>query len=186
MTDNYYLTSLINGDSKGIGKIYTKLYPKVKRYILSHDGSEDDAKDVMQKALMQFSARAQDPDFKISSTFEGYFITIAKNLWRREAKKSKLRVTNEQVVDLPSDDMEIARSAYEQEKWELFEEKLNAISENCRELLKLFFNKVSYNKIAALKDYASENTVKQRIFKCKAKLKEVIQADVRYKELQQF
>ncbi|WP_075344245.1 RNA polymerase sigma factor [Tenacibaculum agarivorans] len=183
MNTDYFLQSLVNGDNVGIGKIYTTLFPKVRAYIMKRDGSEDDAKDIMQKALIQLSARAQDKNFKLTSSFEGYFITICKNLWIREVKKSKLRVTNPTVIDLVSDDMEIAMSIYEQEKWDLFQEKLHAVSENCRELLKLFFTKVSYKKIAELKDYASVNTVKQRIFKCKSKLKDAIQSDRRYQHL---
>ncbi len=183
MNTNYFLQSLRNGDNLGIRKIYQELYPKVRSFILKRDGNEDDAKDIMQKALIQLSVRAQDKNFQFTSSFEGYFITICKNLWIREVKKSKLRVTNDGVIDLVSDDMEIAMSVHEQEKWELFQEKLNEVSENCSELLKLFFNKVSYKKIAELKNYATVNTVKQRIFKCKSKLKEAIQSDQRYQQL---
>lgn len=188
MDDQYFLQSLIKGDNVGIGNMYTQLYPKVKSYILKRDGNEEEAKDIMQKALLQLSVRAQDPNFTIASTFEGYFMTICKNLWIREAKKLKLRVTNDTIFTLlgEDEDLEIAMSTYEQEKWELFREKLHTISENCKELLLLFFNKTPYKKIAAIKKYASENTVKQRIFKCKAKLKEAIQADKRYKDLLYF
>lgn len=186
MNTNYFLQSLINGDNLGIRKIYKVLYPKVESYILKKDGNEEDAKDIMQKALIQFSVRAQDKDFQLTSSFEGYFITICKNLWIREVKKAKLRVTDDTIINLTSNDLEIAMSTYEQEKWELFQEKLSTISENCRELLQLFFKKTSYKKIADLKNYASVNTVKQRIFKCKTKLKDAIQSDSRYKHLKDF
>ncbi|WP_299431992.1 RNA polymerase sigma factor [uncultured Aquimarina sp.] len=184
--DDYLLQSLITGDDKGIKEIYRKLYPKIKAYIISHDGSEDDAKDIMQKALLQLSARAQDKDFRITSSFDGYFVTICKNLWRRAAKLSKSRVTNEVVIDLVYEEREIALAAYEQEKWELFQEKLLEISQNCREVLAFFFNKVSYIQIAEKLGYATENTVRQRIFKCKSKLKEAIHSDARYNELKEL
>ncbi|SEL16514.1 RNA polymerase sigma factor, sigma-70 family [Aquimarina amphilecti] len=184
--DDYLLQSLKSGNDKGIKEIYNRLYPKVKSYIVSHDGSEDDAKDVMQKALLQLSARAQDENFKITSSFEGYFITICKNLWRRASKLSKMRVTNEGVMDLVHEEREIALATYEQEKWELFQEKLLEISQNCREVLAFFFNKVPYVQIAEKLGYGSENTVRQRIFKCKSKLKEAIHADMRYNELKEF
>lgn len=184
--DDYLLQSLINGDDKGIKEIYKKVYPKVRNYILSHDGSEDDAKDIMQKSLLQLLARAQATDFKIKSSFDGYFVTIAKNLWRRAAKMSKSRVTNEGVLDLVHEEREIALAAYEQEKWELFQEKLSEISQNCREVLTFFFNKVPYIDIAKKLGYATENTVRQRIFKCKSKLKEAIYSDKRYNELKEL
>ncbi len=184
--DDYLLQSLISGNDKGIKEIYNRLYPKIKAYIITHDGSEDDAKDVMQKALLQLSARAQDKNFKITSSFDGYFVTICKNLWRRASKLSKLRVTNDGVLDLVHEEREIALAAYEQEKWELFQEKLLEISENCRKVLGFFFNKVSYVDIANKLGYATENTVRQRIFKCKSKLKAAIHSDQRYNELKEF
>lgn len=184
--DDYLLQSLVNGDAAGIKEIYKKLYPKIYRYVCSHDGSEDDAKDVMQKGLLQLSARAQVKEFSISSSFEGYFFTTCKNVWRREAKLSKLRVTNSGVIDLIHEEREIALAGYEQDKWELFQEKLLDISENCRNILKHFFNKTPYVKIAEELGYATENTVRQRIFKCKSKLKEAIHSDSRYNELKEL
>ncbi len=184
--DDFLLHSLITGNEVGIVEIYKKVYPKVLNYVLKHDGSEDDAKDVMQKALLQLSARAQVKEFHITSSFEGYLFTTCKNVWRREVKISKSRVTNNEVIDLVHEEREIALAAFEQEKWELFQEKLLEVSENCQKILTYFFNKTPYRKIAKALGYATENTVRQRIFKCKAKLKEAIQSDSRYHELKEL
>lgn len=184
--DNYLLESLVNGNEAGIKDIYKKVYPKVFTYVRTHDGTEHDAKDVMQKALLQLSVRAQAKDFAITSSFEGYFFTTCKNVWRREVKIHKSRVTNSTVIDLVHEEREIALAAYEQEKWELFQQKLEEISENCRKILQFFFNKIPYSKIADTLGYATENTVRQRIFKCKSKLKEAIQTDSRYNELKEL
>lgn len=184
--DDYLLQSLVIGDESGIKEIYKKVYPKIASYIYKHDGSEDDAKDVMQKGLLQLSARAQVKEFSISSSFEGYLFTTCKNVWKREAKLSKLRVTNHKIIAHVHEEREIALAGYEQEKWELFQEKLLEISENCRKILAYFFNKTPYAKIAEELEYATENTVRQRIFKCKSKLKEAIHSDSRYKELKEL
>ncbi len=181
--DDFLLQSLVSGNETGIKEIYKKIYPKVFNYVLKHDGSEDDAKDVMQKALLQLATRAQAKEFEITSSFEGYLFTTCKNVWRREAKLSKNRVTNDHVIDLVHEERDIALAAFEQDKWELFQEKLLEISENCRKILEYFFNKTPYVKIAEALGYATENTVRQRIFKCKTKLKDAIQSDARYKEL---
>ncbi len=184
--DQYFMESLKEGDEKGITAIYTKLYPKIKKYVYAHDGYEDDARDIMQKALLQLSVRVQAPDFYIQNSFEGYFFTICKNLWRRTAKIAKTRVTNDDEVSLIHDERDIALATFEQEKWELFEEKLLEISENCRKLLRLFFDKIPYATIVTSLRYGSDNTVRQRIFKCKSKLKEAIHTDARYLELKEL
>ncbi len=184
--DDYLLQSLISGNDAGILEIYKVIYPKVKRYVIRHDGTEDNAKDVLQKALLQLATRAQTKTFEINSSFEGYLFTTCKNVWRREVKISKNRVTNDTVIDLVHEEREIALAAFEQDQWELFQEKLQELSENCRKILEFFFNKIPYVQIAKILGYATENTVRQRIFKCKGKLKESIQADARYNELKEL
>ena len=75
------------------------------------------------------------------------------------------------------------QSTLEQEKWDLFREKLAEISDNCRTILQMFFNKMSSRDIMEELDYASETTVRQRVFKCKTQLIKRIQQDSRYEEL---
>ena len=74
-------------------------------------------------------------------------------------------------------------SILEQKRWELFHEYLEKLSENCKEILKLFFNKVSYKRIIVLMNYNSESVARQRIFKCKGKLIDMVQKDNRYHQL---
>jgi len=92
-SDDNLLQSLITGDEAGIREIYSKVYPKVLGYVCKHDGSEDDAKDVMQKGLLQLATRAQAKDFSITSSFEAYLFTRrlmnrrSGNCFRRNCSK---------------------------------------------------------------------------------------------------
>jgi len=180
-SDEYLIDSLVHGNDDGIKEIYNRLYPKVRNYIVSNKGNEEDAKDLMQKSLLIISLKLRKGDFKIASTFEGYFFTVCRNLWRKE--KGTSMVTIDRGLDHTSKAEEIAELIIEQEKWDLFQEKIQLLSENCRTILKLYFDKIPNAKIAKDLDYSSENVVRQRVFKCKKKLSEFIQADPRYNEL---
>jgi len=68
-----------------------------------------------------------------------------------------------------------------QEQMELYREKFNLLSDNCKEILSLFFNNISYDRIIKELSYASINTARQRIFKCKNKLISLIKADPLFK-----
>lgn len=178
-----HLKSLIENDEKGVLLIYQELYPKVRNYVMANSGSEQDARDVMQKGLLQIAVRARVKDFRINSSFDGYFFVVCRNIWVRESKKRNSMVTFDNYSAPVSEEQEIARQAVEQEKWELFEEKLKTLSDNCRKLLSMFFKKIAYKEIVKELDYATENVVKQRIFKCKTRLKDAIHSDTRYKDL---
>lgn len=181
--NKYFIQGILNSDERVIAEIYTSFFPKVLGFVLSNKGQEVDAEDIFQKVLMQISARIKCRALQdISSTFEAYIFTACKNLWRRELNKRK-RVTNTDVKELVSEESDMAYALLEQERWELFKEKLEKLSDNCRQVLTLFLKKVSYAEIVRQLSYSSETVARQRVFKCKAKLIESVKSDKRFKKL---
>ncbi|SNR15467.1 RNA polymerase sigma factor [Tenacibaculum jejuense] len=174
------------GNRAVIRKLYSTIFPKIKSYVLKNNGNVEDAEDIFQKVLIQIIARYKTKPFVIKSTLDGFLYIAAANLWKRELNKRKNRVTNTNVFELLSEEEDLTLSVLEQEKWELFQEMLNAISGNCKTLLQLFFKKTPYKKIVSQLGYKSDNVVRQRIFNCKSQLAKAIQNDTRYKELKEL
>ena len=179
----HFLNALIQGDSKSIRIIYDSCFPHVRKFVLQNSGKIEDAEDIFQKALLQITVRYQKEKFEIKTTFEAYLYTVCKNLWRRELNKSKNRVTNDGVVELVTEEKDQAMAIVEQKRQELFTEKLQEISENCKKILTLFFAKIPYSEIAEQNGYSSETVVRQRVFKCKKQLIDLIKKDHRYQSL---
>lgn len=186
MSNNYFLDALISGDSKKITLIFEKSFPTVKKFITQNKGTTEDAEDIFQKALLQITVRHKKKPIIITSNFEAYVFTVCKNLWRRELNKSKKRVTNDNIFTLDNESFDNSIAMIEHERQELFLSKLKALSENCRNILTLFFARVPYSEIVEKSDYSSELTVRQRVFKCKKKLTELIQNDSRYNSLKEI
>ncbi|MHA7059174.1 RNA polymerase sigma factor [Aquimarina sp. M1] len=181
-----YLIGLLNNDSKGIMKIYTEVFPRVRKFILQNKGTQQDAEDIFQKALIQITVRYRKERFEIKASFEAYLFTACKNLWRRELNTSKNRVTNSDIIELVPAERNTALTILEQKRWELFTEKLDLISENCKKILTMFFNNSSYADIVHKMGYSSETVARQRVFKCKTKLSKTIKDDQRYNSLKKL
>ncbi len=181
--NEYYIAGIASGNSVVLLEIYDAFLPLVKKFVQKENGSITDAEDVFNQALMQLYARLKTKHIDIKSTFEGYLFTTCKNLWRRELnKKSKMRVTNDEVLEHKVITTEDDDAIFEEEaQWELFEEKFQALSDNCKNVLKLHLQKLSAREIMGKLNYASETTVRQRIFKCKSSLIKKIRSDVRFK-----
>ena len=183
MDNQQYISGLVNHDRKTIEKVYRIFFPKVRSFIYNNKGNEEDAKDVFNKALMQLTARIAVKQFEVDS-FEAYIFTACKNLWRKELnKKARLVVTNIDHTELNNSTENLANEIMEQERWELFQEKLKSIKEECRQILTLFFNKVKGEDIQIKMNLSSATLVRQRVFRCKKSLTEAIKKDIRYKEL---
>jgi len=178
-----HLTNLLNNDSKGIMKIYTIVFPRVRKFVLQNKGQQQDAEDIFQKALIQITIRYRREKFEITTSFEAYLFTVCKNLWRKELKIAKNRVTNTEIIELVPEERDMALTILEQKRWELFTNKLDLISENCKKVLRLFFNSTSYADIVKKMGYNSETVARQRVFKCKTKLSEAIKNDKKYNSL---
>lgn len=186
MDNNHFLSALVQGDSRIILKIYEECFPYVRKFVLINSGKLEDAEDVFQKALMQISVRYRHDKFEIKTSFKAYLFVVCKNLWRRELNKSKIRVTTDRLVELVDDDKDQAMALLEQKRQELFLEKLQEISENCKKILTLFFAKIPYIRIAKENGYSSETVVRQRVFKCKKQLIDLIKKDGRFKSLEEL
>lgn len=180
------LYKLAAGDRHIIKELYQKVFPKIKSFVLKNSGGVADAEDVFRKALMQLIARFKVKPFTIESSFEAYIYGVCRNLWLRELNKQKRMVTNDNVIELNREDEDMTMATLEQEKWELFQEKLSAISDNCKKILQLFFKKTPRKEIASQLGYNSDNVVRQRIFNCKSQLTKAIQKDARYHQFKEL
>ena len=177
------LKELATGNKQVIQQLYEKTFPKVVSFVIKNNGSKIHAEDVFQKALLQLIARYKVKSFQIESSLEGYVYGACRNLWLRELKKQKRVVTKDDILELVNEADEMTLAILEQEKWELFQEKLKEISDNCRQLLQYFFQKVPYKTIAEKFGYSTDNVVRQRIFNCKSQLTKLIKKDSRYKKI---
>ncbi len=176
------IDQLVNNDVEIYKLLYNILLPKVINYIRNNRGTSTDAEEIFQEALFQIVVRAKVKGIEIKTSFEGYIFTVCKNLWIKELNNRKKEVRNDGVFELKANDDTVA-SILQQEQWDLFEEKCQQLTDNCRELLKDFFNKISYKVIVSKFKYSCENVAFQRVFKCKKKLVDLIKADVKYQNL---
>ncbi len=177
------LLGLVNGDEPVIVEIYKLTFFKVVDFVTKNNGYKEDAEDIFHKALLQLVARYNVRAFKIETSFVAYLFTVCKNLWRRELNNRKKRVINQDHIELVSEERDIALAVLEQERFDLFKEKIENLSKNCIKILKMIFEGIPYKEIVEMKGYASENVVRQRVFKCKKKLIELVKNDSRYKSL---
>jgi len=105
-------------------------------------------------------------------------------MWRKDLIRKKKEVTYEDTLEHESTNM--ALDLLDQKRWELFDDILGRISDNCKLVLKLYFNKNSYADIVKKMKYSSETVARQRVFKCKAMLKTIILKDNRYQDLKEL
>lgn len=173
MKDNEILKRISEGDEKVLDYLYKKNYRMMSRIVLSGKGTEDEAKDIYQEALIVFWQKVIKGELTLTSKISTYLYSVCLNLWRKElAKKAKFsdeEVKEEQNVEFQQHDRN--------EKIKIIHACINELGETCRQILSYhYFDGLSMEDIAEKMNLANANTAKTRKYKCKKRLDELIKS----------
>lgn len=184
-SEHILLLGLRKRDRKVLTKIYREFFPQIKKHVLSYGGSQEDAEDVFQDAMVVLYRKVDDAEFHLSSKLGTYLFAIGKRIWLHKISRSSKRPQTglEQAPGIQAEDLDAQME--KTEKYRLFREKLLLLGKDCQEVLQLFFVKTSMTDIAQKMGYASEGYAKKRKFQCKKKLTDLIKSDRRFQEIQQ-
>jgi len=157
-----------NGDEKALEVIYKKYYRMMTKMVISNSGTEEEARDVYQDALVVFWQKARSGNLVMTSKISTYIYSICQNLWRKELDRKK-RLTNEQK------DAPLHMDVESQERDKIIAQCLNQLGESCRKVLMYYyFDEMSMQEIAEKLGFANTDTAKTKKYKCKQKLDELV------------
>ncbi|MEM6643235.1 MAG: sigma-70 family RNA polymerase sigma factor [Bacteroidota bacterium] len=168
MKDSEILQRISKGDEQVLDYLYKKYYGMMTRVVLSNSGSEEEAKDVYQEALVAFWQKAAKGDLVLTSKISTYLYSICLNQWRKELDKKSRR--QEEEVD------EGYYQSYEsEERSKIVHACIEELGEVCRKVLThYYFDGMNMQEIAAKLDFANTDTAKTKKYKCKKKLDQLI------------
>jgi len=158
------------GDEKALEIVYQKYYRMMTKLVVTNSGTEDEARDVYQDALVVFWQKARSSSFVLTSKMSTYIYSICQNLWRKELDRKK-RLSNEERDTAESIDME------KPEREKIIAQCLEQLGETCRKVLMYYyFDEMSMQEIADKLGFANTDTAKTKKYKCKQKLDELVKA----------
>jgi RNA polymerase sigma factor (sigma-70 family) len=168
MKDKEILELIGQGDEKVLDYLYKKHYRMMVRLVLDNSGTEDEAKDVFQDALVVFWQKAASRKLVLTSKISTYLYSVCQNLWRKELDK-KRRFSSEVV------DGETYQSLEDEERLKVVMDCIAELGDVCRKLLTYhYFDGMSMTDISKKLNFANTDTAKTKKYKCKKKLDSLI------------
>lgn len=179
-TEQELLTELAAGKRSATEHIYRQHYSTITKWIQGNGGSEDDASDIYQEAMVILYEKSQNVDFRLTCKIGTYLFAISKNLWYKKIdqyQKMPVRLPDtagqDDKMDWASDD---DISAHHER--ELYYAQLNValdkLGEPCSSLLKAFYHKdKSMQDIAADFGYTNPENAKTQKYKCLTRLRKI-------------
>ncbi|HWS60230.1 MAG TPA: sigma-70 family RNA polymerase sigma factor [Flavobacterium sp.] len=186
-SDEQILKGILRHDNLILQYIYKQYYYNINYFIRKNQGSEDDASDIFQEAIIIIYRKIKENDLVFEkSSFKGYLFSVCRLLWLKQLEKK--RVEKEKLNDsLPYQedlyDDNLNEIVIKNERYGLYQKHFGALSTDCQKLLQLFFEKVSLKEIAMVMGYKSEKYAKKRKFKCKELLISRIKQDAEFKKI---
>ena len=178
------LDGLKNSDSVVLEYVYKKYFPIVRFFVIKNSGTDEDAKDIFQEAIILIYKRLKEDSLDLTCAFKTYLFSVCRILWLRQLEKKKVR--NEVVTDnqafIPLEE-DIEGMAAEQEKFRVYQKHFQLLHKDCQEILTLFLKKVPLKEIAQMMNIKSDKYLKKRKYACKEALVKRIQNDPEYKRL---
>jgi RNA polymerase sigma factor (sigma-70 family) len=170
MNEKEIFERICKGDEKALEFVYQKYYRMMTKLVITNSGTEEEARDVYQDALVVFWQKATSRNLVLTSKMSTYIYSICQNLWRKELDRKK-RLSNEERDTAVTVDMESG------EREKIFAKCIDQLGETCRKVLMFYyFEEMSMQDIADKLGFANTDTAKTKKYKCKKKLDELVKA----------
>lgn len=182
--DNLHLLSqekiieaIRRNDDKILEQIYLDGFPKVRKFVLSNQGTEDEAKDVYQEAFLAAWQNVKNDTFipANKSAIQGYLYRIATNKWLDWLRSPKYKKTQKEDNSFYSNQTaDEGEDESLEDKYLQLEQGFKTLGEDCKELLKSFYYLKMGMKELAIKFGWTSQTVKNNKYRCMEKLRKMI------------
>lgn len=170
MTEQELFARICQGDEEALEVVYQKNYRMMVRLVTSNNGTEEEAKDIYQEAVVVFWQKANSGNLVLTSKMSTYIYSICLNLWRKELDRKK-RYSNEEKDTKEYQDQD------KNERVKIIQECIGKLDETCRNVLTYYyFDGMSMKDIAEKIGFANTDTAKTKKYKCKKKLDELIKS----------
>ncbi len=164
--------------------VYRKYFSDVKFFVIKNSGTDEDAQDVFQEALILIYTRLKDEHLDLSCAFNTYLYSVCRFLWLRHLEQQHMKTEglsdNHAFVELEA---EVEEQFVEQLQFRLYQKHFQSLNKVCQEILRLFLKKVPLKEIANQFNY-TDSYLKKMKYECKEGLIKRIQNDPDYKILE--
>ena len=185
--DQQYISALLNNNTVLLKQLYENYAFKIKVMIIRNNGTEADAADIFQEALLAIYQRAKKENFVLTCPLEAYLYLICKNRWINELNKRGVRrvtFTDTEGFNHGEDSFKEAEIIHNQyERRNLLLQKVTELGEGCRQLLALSWSGLPMDEVAK-KLQNTYGYIRKKKSECMAKLIALVKTSPLFTNLQ--
>lgn len=177
------LMAVRSNNKDAIESVYRENYSLIQYFVINNNGTEDDARDIFQEAMMVFYEKAKSPNFELTCQIKTYLYSVARRLWLKKLQYSRrieTPVENFDNIVSIEEDLEYHEKLAGQ--FTVMRAAMGKIGEPCKSLIEAFYvHHKNMQEIASFFGYTNADNAKNQKYKCLVRLKKLFFAQ--YKNL---
>lgn len=178
------LQGILEDDLKTLKYIYSSCFPVIHRMVINNSGDDHDARDVFQEALIIIYRKLKENSLQLSCSFNTYLYSLCRHNWLNQLRR---KGNMESIVNEADEPYTIEPEIFEEiernERLKLYRRKFQELSDDCKQVIRMFLNNVPLKEVTKQMGYRSEQYTKNKRFRCKMALIKKIQTSKTYTEL---
>lgn len=174
--DQELIDGIAKGSTESLRIVYKDNFPLVLQYIVKNSGSEEDAKDVFQEAIIVLYDKINKGDFKLTSRLQTYIYSVSRYIWLKKLNSNEHLSTTiyQELEETLMVENDLEESQAKELQFHLMEESLSLLGEPCQTIIKDFYiHDLSMQEICEKFGYTNANNAKTQKYKCLQRLKKL-------------
>jgi RNA polymerase sigma factor (sigma-70 family) len=164
-----------NNEKEAIELVYKENYGLIQHYVVYNNGTEDDARDIFQEAMMVLYEKSKQPDFELTCQIKTYLYSVCRRLWLKKlqhGRRIEMQVENFDNVVAVEEDLEDHEKLTQQ--YLIMRSAMGKIGEPCKSLIEAFYvHHKNMQEIASFFGYTNADNAKNQKYKCLVRLKKL-------------
>ncbi len=169
------IEGIARGDVAVLEAVYRDYFPMVMKLVIQNNGTEDEAKDVFQEAMIVLYDKAKRADFALSSKLKTYIYSVCRRLWLKQLGSQSRAFQDigsyEEVIPVEDD---LAKHREKDLQLSMMERAMDKLGEPCRTIIHDFYMaNLSMQEICEKLGYTNADNAKTQKYKCLQRLKKL-------------
>jgi RNA polymerase sigma factor (sigma-70 family) len=173
-SDQEILDGILSNDEEALSSLYKVYYPMILNFIMNNNGTEQEAKDIYQEAVIIFYEKIRE-GIVLSCKIKTFIYSVCRNQWlKRLHEKSRYAARIDDVEEFIHVEEDVLQGEEKEHDFKKMAESLQSLGEPCKTIIEDFYIKeLSMEEIADKFGYTNSDNAKNQKYKCLQRLKKL-------------
>ena len=175
-SDQKIVERIRGGDESALVQLYHNNIAMVRKYVTDNSGHEEDAKDMLQDALIVLWENAAHGDFDLTSKISTYIYSVVRNKWLREINKRRVgKVSSLDNYEVAEERIDALKNIIHKEEYKVILKCIDEMGDTCRKVLVMFYlEERGMEEIARAMKFSNSDVAKAKKWQCKKELEKLV------------